>query len=104
MQERSLRLRLPHPTAPSDGKPTMSKTMWPSTVAHATVLTGNSVGRKETYSRWREQRLGCGTVVVASEEMHISVVFGVVRDRVRAQPEAEIEAWCGGVDVFFGVV
>jgi hypothetical protein len=83
VQERILRLCLPHPTAPSDG---------------------NSMGRKETYSRWREQRLGCGTVAAAGEEMRINVVFGVVRDRVRAQPEAEIEAWCGGIDVFFGVV
>jgi hypothetical protein len=104
VQERSLRLRLPHPTAPSDGKPTMSKTMWPSTVAHATVLTRNSVGRKETYSRWHEQRLGRGVVAAAGEEMRVSVVFGVVRDMVRALPGAEIEAWRGGVDVFFRVV
>jgi hypothetical protein len=30
--------------------------------------------------------------------------LGVVRDMVRALPGAEIEAWRGGVDVFFGVV
>jgi hypothetical protein len=104
VQERSLRLHLPHPTAPSDGKPTMPKTIWPSTVAHATVLTGNSVGRKEPYSWWHEQRLGRGTVAAAGEEMRVSVVFGVVQDMVRALPGAEIEAWRGGVDVFFGVV
>jgi hypothetical protein len=76
--------------------------MWPSTVAHAIVLMGNSVGRKETYSRWREQRLGHGAVAAADEDMRVSVVFGVVWDMVRALPKAEIEAWRGGVDVFFG--
>jgi hypothetical protein len=48
--------------------------------------------------------LGRGAVAAAGEEMCVSVVFGVVWDMVRALPGAEIEAWRGGVDVFFGVV